>query len=373
LKRLALLACLVAIGAAVQPRVAAGAVPCDAPVAYPGDTAASSVIAGWMAHGARARGLPGELPVMGALVESGLKNLNSGDADSKGFFAMREGIWNQGPYAGFPDHPELQLMWFGDQALDARAKRIAAGDATFGLDPSTWGEWNADVLRPAAQYRGRYQLRLEEARQLIGPDCLGFRLPEARDDSYDASKGSPFQVAAPGVLGNDSAVGTLAAELVSGPTHGTVTLAPDGSFEYRGAEGFTGPDSFTYRALDGYLESSVARVNIRVAAPNDFSVARRMKLRDGSTLITLALPGPGTVTARQAVERASAAARTVLVRKTRKVATRAGRVNLAIRPSKAGKRVLRRRGNLTVRVRITFKPAGGLARSTVKKVPIRRR
>jgi hypothetical protein len=35
-------------------------------------------------------------------------------------------------------------------------------------DPSSWGEWIADVERPAAQYRGRYQLRLPEARSLLG-------------------------------------------------------------------------------------------------------------------------------------------------------------------------------------------------------------
>jgi hypothetical protein len=47
-----------------------------------------------MAYGAEVRGVPGELPVMRALVESGLKNLTYGDQDSVGFFAMRMGIWN---------------------------------------------------------------------------------------------------------------------------------------------------------------------------------------------------------------------------------------------------------------------------------------
>ena len=330
----------------------------------------------WMAHGARARGIPGELPVMGALVASGLKNLSSGDADEKGFFGMREGIWNQGPYAGFPDHPELQLTWFIDQALAVRTTRIAAGDAHFGLDPASWGEWIADVLRPAEQFRGQYQPKLAESRQLIGPDCLGFRLPHAGDDSYDARQASPLRVVAPGVLANDSAVGSPAAVLVSGPGHGTLALAPDGSFEYRGFDDFSGADSFTYRAVDGYLESSVARVSVTVTAPlasNDFTVARRVKLRDGSTLITLIVPGPGAITAQQAGTRASAAARTLLVKRSRRVATKAGRVKLAIRPTNAGKRVLRLKRKLTVRMRLTFKPTGGTARSTFKKVTIRRR
>ena len=103
---------------------------------------------------------------MASLVESGVKNLNFGDADSVGFFQMRVGIWNQGAYAGYPDKPELQAKWFIDQALAVKRKAIAGGDANFGKDPAKFGEWIANVEQPAAQYRGRYQLRLGEARKL---------------------------------------------------------------------------------------------------------------------------------------------------------------------------------------------------------------
>jgi len=41
------------------------------------------------------------------------------------------------------------------------------GIAGFGSDPHKWGEWIADIERPAAQYRYRYQLQLEAARQLV--------------------------------------------------------------------------------------------------------------------------------------------------------------------------------------------------------------
>ena len=34
---------------------------------------------------------------MASLVESGVKNLKGGDADSAGFFQMRVGIWDKGP------------------------------------------------------------------------------------------------------------------------------------------------------------------------------------------------------------------------------------------------------------------------------------
>ncbi len=104
---------------------------------------------------------------MASLVESGVKNLNFGDADSVGFFQMRVGIWNQGAYAGYPEKPELQAKWFIDQALAVKRKAIASGDADFGKDPAKFGEWIANVERPAEQFRGRYQLRLGEARKLL--------------------------------------------------------------------------------------------------------------------------------------------------------------------------------------------------------------
>src|SRR5215207_2819373 len=133
---------------------------------YPGDDAPKRALARWMAAEALEAGLPPELPVMAALVESGLKNLQYGDADAAGFFQMRLSIWNRGEYAGFPRRPKLQLRWFAHQALAIQELRRRA-DPTFGDDPNQWGEWIADVERPAEQFRGRYQLRLKEAHQLI--------------------------------------------------------------------------------------------------------------------------------------------------------------------------------------------------------------
>src|SRR4051794_10484120 len=132
----------------------------DAASAYPGDNASQQELAKWLAGQAQKAGLPPELPVMASLVESGVKNLNFGDRDSVGFFQMRVGIWNKGAYAGFPEKPELQAKWFIDQALAVKRKAIAGGDANFGKDPAKFGEWIANVERPAEQFRGRYQLRL---------------------------------------------------------------------------------------------------------------------------------------------------------------------------------------------------------------------
>ena len=131
---------------------------------YPGDDASQPELATWMGAAAQRRGLPPELPVMAALVESHLTNLGYGDADSVGFFQMRLGTWNSGDYAGYPDRPELQLKWFLDQADAVKRQRAAAGKP---LGPASYGDWIADIERPAAQYRGRYQPQLADARELL--------------------------------------------------------------------------------------------------------------------------------------------------------------------------------------------------------------
>jgi hypothetical protein len=134
----------------------------DSALDYPGDSATQQQLAAWMGAHARRAGLPPELPVMAALTESNLHNLSYGDRDSVGFFQMRVGIWDRGAYAGYPHHPELQIQWFIDHALAART-----ADPALAESPGTWGEWIADIERPAVAYRGRYQLQLASAQELL--------------------------------------------------------------------------------------------------------------------------------------------------------------------------------------------------------------
>ncbi len=124
-------------------------------------------VAHWLAEGATAAGIPAELPVMAALVESGLRNLPYGDRDSVGLFQMRLGIWNRAPYEGYLARPELQLRWFVDRALAVQQARIAAGQDDPAADPADWGEWIGDIEQPARRYRGRYAARIAEAQALL--------------------------------------------------------------------------------------------------------------------------------------------------------------------------------------------------------------
>lgn len=135
--------------------------------AYPGDHAPRREIAKWMGATAHAAGLPPELPVMAALVQTGLQNLHHRDGDNAGYFQIPVAIWNVGAYAGFPNRPDLQLRWFTDQAKHVRAQRMRQGRDPL-AHPECYGAWAADVTRPAEQYRGRFQLRLDEVRLLLG-------------------------------------------------------------------------------------------------------------------------------------------------------------------------------------------------------------
>ncbi len=65
---------------------------------------------------------------------------------------------------------------------------------------------------------------------------------------------------------------SLTAALLSGPTHGSLSLSSDGSFTYQPAQDWFGTDSFTYSASDGTATSS-ATASITVHSVNDPPVA----------------------------------------------------------------------------------------------------
>jgi large repetitive protein len=101
-------------------------------------------------------------------------------------------------------------------------------------------------------------------------------------------------VAAPRVLGNDSDRdgNPLSAVLVSGPSHGTLTLNANGSFIYTPGADYDGTDSFTYRASDGTLDSNQATVTIKITATNDRPTADDDTYSTTEdTALTVAAPG----------------------------------------------------------------------------------
>lgn len=77
-----------------------------------------------------------------------------------------------------------------------------------------------------------------------------------------------FNRATNGVLtGIDGDGDPLKFLLVSPPAHGILQLGLVGDFTYTPATNYSGPDSFTYRANDGYSDSAPATVSLIIAAP----------------------------------------------------------------------------------------------------------
>lgn len=92
--------------------------------------------------------------------------------------------------------------------------------------------------------------------------------PVGVNDTYNMNQMETLTVpAATGVLANDTDGNNdpLTAVLVSGPTHGVLTLNADGSFVYTPSRYWSGTDTFTYKANDGTNDSAVVMVTITVA------------------------------------------------------------------------------------------------------------
>jgi VCBS repeat-containing protein len=118
----------------------------------------------------------------------------------------------------------------------------------------------------AAGWNGAYQA----AAEILIFACA----PVANADVYTTTEDITLDVAAPGVLGNDTPdTGVLTAVLEITPTYGTLALNADGSFTYTPTQDFYGMDSFTYYATDGITNSNSANVDIWVTAVNDAPVA----------------------------------------------------------------------------------------------------
>ncbi|MGE0862279.1 MAG: Ig-like domain-containing protein [Vicinamibacterales bacterium] len=92
------------------------------------------------------------------------------------------------------------------------------------------------------------------------------------DDEYALDEDGILEVGGIGILANDTDPDgdTMTAQLLEGPSHGTLTLNANGSFTYEPAADFNGTDWFKYRSNDGTTNSVIpAGVTITVNDVND--------------------------------------------------------------------------------------------------------
>jgi hypothetical protein len=159
---------------------------------------------------------------------------------------------------------------------DALTYRIVggSGDGVFGIDPTTGEVIVVDPSRLVYETNPSLNLSVEVEDLAGATDTAEVTIllvnvddpPVAANDGYEVDSLSSLAVAAPGVLANDVDPDgdPLSAFLVTGPSHGTLTLGVDGTFEYTPDEGFVGYDTFTYRTTDGREDSGLAVVTIEV-------------------------------------------------------------------------------------------------------------
>jgi len=114
----------------------------------------------------------------------------------------------------------------------------------------------------------KYVGRLDEVSIRIGSSGGGNNPPSATPDSYSVGSGSQLTVPTPGVLGNDSDPDgdPITAVLVGGTSHGNLSLNANGSLTYTPNSGFSGQDTFTYKATDASLSSNTVTDTITVTS-----------------------------------------------------------------------------------------------------------
>jgi hypothetical protein len=112
---------------------------------------------------------------------------------------------------------------------------------------------------------------------------------------------------------------------------------------------------------------------------NDFTIpGGSVTFNNGSATVTIQVPGPGVVTATESgsagASRLATAAKKkkkALVKPAKAIATKAGPVKLKIKPTKAGKKLLKKKHKLKVKLAITFTPTGGTPKTQVQSITIK--
>jgi hypothetical protein len=113
---------------------------------------------------------------------------------------------------------------------------------------------------------------------------------------------------------------------------------------------------------------------------NAFTLGSKIVFKSGKTVLSVTVPGPGTLQvapapagARAAVARGAAKKKKPLVKSVKVNVKAAGVVKVTLKPTAAGKKVLKKKGKITQKMRITFTPTGGSANAKTKSITIKRK
>jgi VCBS repeat-containing protein len=178
--------------------------------------------------------------------------------------------------AGFTTTPPSTTRFNQPFTYDANSPDEGLANLTYSLGnaPSGMTINNQGIVNwtPTLAQSGpaSFQILLTDAAgnsALQDVDLTVFGLLPASPDTYSVNEDTALVIdIAASILLNDGdeGSGTLTAQLVASPAHGTITLNPNGSFTYTPTPNFFGTDVFTYTASDGSVTSNVAEVTITV-------------------------------------------------------------------------------------------------------------
>ncbi|WP_026375219.1 Ig-like domain-containing protein [Aestuariibacter salexigens] len=124
------------------------------------------------------------------------------------------------------------------------------------------------------------------------------RAPIAVGDRYDIGESTNLDIGVEqGLLANDVSVDSNAISVVTtpvlAPSHGILTLQPDGSFLYEPDSGFKGSDLFDYQINDENGLSATARVNISIESIPQMLFAESLSISGELLYIGLGETAPG--------------------------------------------------------------------------------
>ena len=150
---------------------------------------------------------------------------------------------------------------------------IDAGNDEAALDTMGWS-----ILTDQRDYLRKYGSSVDIGAAEFQPEGV----PVTYADAFQMNQGSSVTFENTDFLANDVANdgSVLTAEILTDPQHGTLVTNPDGTITYTPAETFWGTDSFSYRALNGSLESNATEVILSVISPQSVVVTVAEDERD---------------------------------------------------------------------------------------------
>ncbi len=145
-----------------------------------------------------------------------------------------------------------------------------AGPAHGTATVNTNGSW---TYTPATNYNGTdsFTFRANDGAANSGTVTMSLTIPAVNDApacADDSSAGDKNVQQSGSVVCTDVDDANLTIAKVSGPGHGSASVATDGDWTYTPTTNYSGSDAFTFRANDGSVNSSPATMQLTISATN---------------------------------------------------------------------------------------------------------